>query len=146
MDTQKFNEDCLLGLENFESKLSIGKVVKYFEMRNIHFTKTTIQHYIKIKLLQEPKDKRYYTKEHLISLYFIYILKDVCSLEEIKVIFEKIVNEDLETLYYSYIKYRSECLKLTNDFIKNIEGLTNNKSIEKLILNTSIAYLKEYGK
>ncbi len=68
-------------------------------------TKTMINNYTKDKILF-PTTKKKYTREHLMLLSLIQVLKKTLSLPEIKVLLEPLSNEvmagDMETLYKVY--------------------------------------------
>lgn len=74
-------------IHNYNDKMTISQVVRFFERQDIHFTKTMIQNYVRHSVIPPPHEKRYYTKEHLIMLVIIDSVKEVYSLEEIKNIF-----------------------------------------------------------
>ncbi len=77
-------DNPLKDIENYYSEMTISQVVKFFEKKGISFTKTMIQNYIRINLLPPPIDKRLYSKNHLIILVIIDRLKNIFSLEEMK--------------------------------------------------------------
>ena len=67
--------------------MSVSKVIKFFEQRNIYFTKTMLQNYVRVGVLPELLNKRYYQKKHLVFLVLIDSLKSIFSLNELKELF-----------------------------------------------------------
>lgn len=132
-------------IENYSQDLPISKVVLFFERQKIFFTKTMIQNYIKIELLPAPKGKRYYKKEHLAMLVLIYKLKNVYSLEEIKIIFRPLLEyfekEEFFKIYEILIKeyedeYNNKLMEFSN--IKNLEEAEESLEISKLLIKSIV--------
>ena len=117
--------------ENYNDRITISQVVRFFERHNITFTKTMIQNYVRVGILPPPIDRRYYIKNHLILLTVIYNLKEVYSLEEIGNIFKPITNDsntfdddilDMGNIYNEYISLYEKSIK---DFTESIPTLLN---------------------
>ncbi|MDR1532713.1 MAG: DUF1836 domain-containing protein [Clostridiales bacterium] len=75
--------DPIRDLRNYNSEMSLSQVIKFFEKYDIHFTKTTVQHYIRIRILPPPAEKKYF-RRHIALLAVIALLRDTFSLEEIR--------------------------------------------------------------
>ncbi|MBC8059408.1 MAG: DUF1836 domain-containing protein [Clostridiaceae bacterium] len=56
-------------------------------------TKTMINSYTKDGILMPPKNKKKYTKYHIISLILIYHLKQILSINDIKALFKPILKD-----------------------------------------------------
>lgn len=122
----------------YHSKLYLNQVVIFFERLGISFTKTMIQNYVKIGLLMPLHEKRYYIKEHIIMLFFISSLKNILSLEDMKIIFKEI--DDIENLYNLFLSTDIESIKYLNipEHIKKVLFLIlyyRNASITKNLIN-----------
>lgn len=91
-DTEKFMSVCrsvnvlnpLENIHNYNDKMTISQVVRFFERQGIYFTKTMIQNYVRQSVIPPPYEKRYYTKIHLLLLVLIDSVKEIYSLEEIR--------------------------------------------------------------
>ena len=113
-------DNALSGISGFSEEMTISQVVRFFARRDIEFTKTMIQNYVRIGLLPPPVDKRYYTVQHLILLNLIHSLKSVYPLEDIKVLFRPILKDlstfdddvmDISAIYEIYVKLYREALE-----------------------------------
>ncbi|MGL4772890.1 MAG: DUF1836 domain-containing protein [Clostridium sp.] len=139
-----------------EIDLYMDQVIQLFESKYASvkrndeeklLTKTMINNYAKAKLFM-PINKKKYSKEHLIMMSFIYNLKGVLSINDIKLSLDNIVKAyengeeyELRELYSSYL---SQCKNDLNDFNKDIENKVekiNNASTkdyeQKLLLLSS---------
>jgi len=112
-------DDPLENIGSYNDEMTISQVVRFFERKGISFTKTMIQNYVRIHLIPPPKDKRFYTKDHLIMLTIIDMLKSIYSLDEIKVIFRPIMNDintfsddvlEMSNIYQTYLTLYREAL------------------------------------
>ena len=126
----------LLDIENYTDEMTISQVIRFFERKNIFFTKTMIQNYVKVELLPPPLHKRYYLKKHLILLSFIDNLKSVYSLSEMKYVFSLI---DVSELYSNYIdlynQLNEENIRSTNENLKTVSLLADAESVNAEIKN-----------
>lgn len=111
--------DDAVQIRSLSDELTISQVVKFFAKQNRNFTKTMIQNYVRVGVLPPPIDKRYYTKDHLVLLTLIESLKNIFSLEEIRLVLEPVRNnpeifEDdiIKTIdiYNNYITMRKKAL------------------------------------
>lgn len=90
-------------------------------------TKSMINNYVKNELIPKPENKKYYP-QHIISLIYIFYLKQILSLDDVKTImnyYEKnhFGNESLSELYKVFLlSEQKEVLKLEKD----LEELARN--------------------
>ncbi|MCG4572804.1 DUF1836 domain-containing protein [Clostridium cochlearium] len=92
-------------------------------------TKTMINNYTKDKLLM-PADKKKYSTDHIIMMILIYNLKQILSINDIKLLLNKLVekfntdkdNIDLENFYKHFLHIQNV---ETNNFYKTIEDKLN---------------------
>lgn len=89
----------------YNNQMTISQVVIFFKRHNIVYTKTMIQHYMRINLLPPPLEKRYYTHEHLQMLFIIDYLKSVYALDEIKEMFV-ISNMPISQTYERFVQLK----------------------------------------
>lgn len=104
---------------------------------DVVLTKTMINNYAKAKILPPIKNKKY-NKQQIILLILIYNLKQVLSLEDIKSIFDPILNKlsenpsETEFLDEIYKKFLTEKKDLSNliidDFINKLKDSNINCS------------------
>ncbi|NLK21664.1 MAG: DUF1836 domain-containing protein [Epulopiscium sp.] len=106
-------------LSTFNDEMTISQVVRFFNKQGRNFTKTMIQNYVRVGVLPQPVDRRYYTKNHLILLTLIDNLKLIYSLDEIKTVLNPILKnpdtfEDdiikVGDLYEDYIELHKKAL------------------------------------
>lgn len=95
-------------------------------------TKTMINNYSKSKILP-PTVKKKYTKDHIILMLFIYYLKPVLSiadiktlLDPIKVIAEKDPNFSLENLHDMFTEIEKSHFKLFEEQTKNTIAIASD--------------------
>lgn len=93
-------------------------------------TKTMINNYTKNELLP-PSDKKRYSKEHIIILIYIYYLKNVISISDIKTMLDPLIEEyydnseaehslnDIYTSLYNMEKY--QYFNIENSIVKAYE-------------------------
>lgn len=118
---------------------------KYFPERPL--TKTMINNYTKDKILF-PTLKKKYTREHLMALSLIQVLKKTLSLPEIKILMEPISKElmegQLENLYKIYEDFynvhQNHLIPLGENFKQQIDETVNDQ--ESRII--SYAYIANY--
>lgn len=82
-------------------------------------TKTMINNYTKAKTLMPPKNKKY-SKNHIILLSLIYNLKQILSINDIKLLFAPLFNgtdaskgalvQDLEDIYSTHLAIKKDDL------------------------------------
>ena len=89
-------------------------------------TKSMINNYVKHGIIPKPKNKKYYP-QHVISLIYIFYLKQILSLEDVKTIMNEYekerFDEGINKLYKVFLSSeQEEVLKLE----KEIEALAKN--------------------
>ncbi len=82
-------------------------------------TKSMINNYVKNELIPKPENKKYYP-QHIISLIYIFYLKQILSLDDVKLIMnqyeENHFNESINELYKAFLSSeQTEALKLEDD-------------------------------
>lgn len=116
-------------------------------------TKTMINSYTKDGLLMPPENKKKYNKQHIILLILIYHLKQILSMNDIRVLLKPILNDmttneddviSIEDIYSIFLEMKNietdNYCDLCNDKIKSIEEKissiddSKNKDIAKLFL------------
>lgn len=99
-------------------------------------TKTMINNYTKAGILMPPQKKKY-TKNHMILMILVYQLKQVLSLDDIKKIFAKVLN-DMDTTEDDLISLE-DIYEMFNDLKKtgfgNVEDILE-QNIEQIKSNT----------
>lgn len=101
---------------------------------DVVLTKTMINNYAKAKILPPIKNKKY-NKQQIILLVLIYNLKQTLSLEDIKALFDPILNklssnnkgtEFLDFIYERFLNVKSkQCDVLIDSFINKISSSTD---------------------
>ena len=82
-------------------------------------TKSMINNYVKHEIIPKPENKKYYP-QHIISLIYIFYLKQILPLEDVKTIMNKYekkhFDEGINELYKVFLSSeREEVLKLEKD-------------------------------
>lgn len=117
----------------------------YFPERPL--TKTMINNYTKDKILFPTKKKKY-TREHIMALSLIQVLKKTLTLPEIKQLLEPISqevhdgkSENLYTFYEDFYKiHQSHLIPLAKDFKQQVDDIVSNEN-PRII---SYAYIANY--
>lgn len=138
LDTQ---EDIFKNIDKLKEYLLISNVVDFFSRYNIHFTKNIINNYLKMNILPELYNKKYYSRKHLYFLYFISIYRDLYSLEDTgKLVF--LIDEKIgvEEYYQLYWKIKDDFDNLNNSYTEKGIALSEtikNEEVKKafLVLN-----------
>ena len=141
-----------------ELDLYMDQVIQLFEtkMENTKrnkddkvLTKTMINNYAKGKLLMPIKNKKY-SKEHLILISLIYNYKGTLSINDIKLILDKIVksyddsNEELPVrdIYKLYLEQCESDSKMfeeqANSIVESVKLKTEDEYGQKLLLVSSL--------
>lgn len=131
----------------FEDKLSHLKRSKDETI----LTKTMINNYAKAKILSPIKNKKY-TKKQIMLLILIYNLKQIMSLDDIKLLLTPLINQStsssdhlasLDKLYDGFLNIKKnqsakfvDNLLIDIEVIKNIDSVNidGNKDLHELIL------------
>lgn len=90
----------------FENKLAKGKRSEKDKL----LTKTMINNYVKGKILMPAKNKKY-SPEHLIMMALIYDLKQILSINDIKLLFTQTIYKeeiDVFALYDRYLEVKKQ--------------------------------------
>lgn len=83
------------------------------------YTKSMINNYVKSQVLTKPDNKKY-TPNHVIELLLIFYMKQVLSLDDIKILFDySLTNNNLKEIYASYLNH-------TNNEYLNVSSEINN--------------------
>lgn len=103
-------------------------------------TKTMINNYTKSKIIMPPKNKKY-NKNHMILLSMIYNLKQILSINDIKLLFDSLFNkaneskgalkEDLDELYAAYLTIKEDDMKNYSGYFSNVLDHVMTISSEK---------------
>lgn len=139
----EINKNSHIKIEDIpEYKLYISQVEELFEMKlgnidNIDddkkvLSKTMIQNYIKDGLVMPPEGKSY-NKNHIILLIFIYNLKSILAIKDIKKLLFPIIDiaksdeqdcEKIELIYTDYTQIREKFIdENIENFMKNIKDV-----------------------
>ena len=105
-------QNILENIGSYKSEITISQVIRFFNGFGMSFTKTMIQHYVRVGILPSPLRKRYYVKSHIIRLSMIYELKDIYPLPEIGRLFNLYIKTGSESeMVDMYNEYRMLCDK-----------------------------------
>ena len=106
--------DLLRDVMSYNDSMTISQVVKFFERQGVLFTKSMIQHYVRVGLLPPPEGKRRYTRFHLLMLAVIEQLKGIYALDDISTVFSGVEPEDgLIDQFQSMTEYAVEAWRET---------------------------------
>ena len=110
---------------------------KSSKSENQVLTKTMINNYVKNKLIEPPKKKKY-SKVQLAKLFVICILKQVYSMNDIKDLINiALQHSDIKIAYNSFCDQFEEALLCTykrKDYIDNYSKDDTNKYLLKSVL------------
>jgi DNA-binding transcriptional MerR regulator len=129
--------DPLHDIQHYGKNLTITQVIKFFEKININITRPMIQNYIRMNLLPNPVNKRFYTHKHLAALVIIDYLKSVFEINDIKAallpymdreglpleVYNKLINQPLTNNDALLLMIHAADIK--NQAIKAIHSLPN---------------------
>lgn len=115
----------------------LSNVSNSSKTENQVLTKTMINNYVKNKLIEPPKKKKY-SKVQLAKLFVICILKQVYSMNDIKdLINNALQHSDIKIAYNSFCDQFEETLLCTykrKDYIDNYSKDDTNKYLLKSVL------------
>lgn len=115
----------------------LSNVSNSSKTENQVLTKTMINNYVKNKLIEPPKKKKY-SKVQLAKLFVICILKQVYSMNDIKdLISIALQHSDIKIAYNSFCDQFEETLLCTykrKDYIDNYSKDDTNKYLLKSVL------------
>jgi uncharacterized protein DUF1836 len=107
--------------------------------RNPHdktLTKSMINNYVKNNLIPKPENKKYFP-QHIIALIYIFYMKQILSLDDVKSICNSYIvnhfeNNDMSKLYKVFLEIEKEEERNLEEEIKSLaSNLYSNKSCEK---------------
>lgn len=103
-------------------------------------TKTMINNYVKNNIIEAP-NKKQYSKTHLAKLFVICVLKQVYSMQEIKVLIDIALNcSDIQTAYDKFCTLFENALECTynkTDFIDNYTKNDNQYLLKTVLFSCS---------
>lgn len=108
-------------------------------------TKSMINNYVKNNLMPKPENKKYFP-EHIITLIYIFYMKQSLSLDDVKLICQNYTNkhfnyEDMSKLYNTFLSIeKSESEKLEDEVRALASSLYSNESCKELD-NNEILFL-----
>lgn len=115
----------------------LSSVSNSSKTENQVLTKTMINNYVKNKLIEPPKKKKY-SKVQLAKLFVICILKQVYSMNDIKDLINiALQHSDIKIAYNSFCDQFEEALLYTykrKDYIDNYSKDDTNKYLLKSVL------------
>lgn len=115
----------------------LSSVSNSSKTENQVLTKTMINNYVKNKLIEPPKKKKY-SKVQLAKLFVICILKQVYSMNDIKDLINiALQHSDIKIAYNSFCDQFEEALLCTykrKDYIDNYSKDDTNKYLLKSVL------------
>lgn len=123
-------------LVSFLDQYLAGYIKNDNEKEEKIITKTMINNYVKHKVIKAPMNKKY-NKEHMASLFVIFILKEVYSIHEI----EKLIGLAIETspIGLAYDRFCSELEKAIRIVFAEKNYVKNSKlSQEQFILRNVV--------
>lgn len=111
-------------------------------------TKTMINNYTKNDLLPRPCKKKY-GKNHIMSLFFIFYLKQILSIQDIKQLFSLYkstelfeTKEDLEILYNTYIEIMNSFSPMIQELLeKQYQSIKNLLKEKELDTDMNLTFL-----
>lgn len=122
----------------FSNRLSISKVIIFFERKNIELNRTTIQNYVRVGILHSLIDKRYYDFSHLIIIYLSHYLKKCFTLKEIAELVTPLHKINCDDV----VAYNSGMIKTINKII-NSKSMNNVKEMDKIVIGLLSVHYKE---
>ncbi len=95
------------------------------------YTKSMINNYVKSQVLTKPDNKKY-TPNHVIELLLIFYMKQILSLDDIKILFEySLANNNLKEIYSSYLNYtNNEYLNISSEINNYIDILEQDEDLK----------------
>jgi DNA-binding transcriptional MerR regulator len=109
-------------------------------------TKSMINNYVKNNLIPKPENKKYFP-QHIIALIYIFYMKQILSLDDVKSICNSYTDEhfkfsDMSNLYNIFLTIESEDEKKLENEIKALaSSLYSNKSCENFDDNEKLFLL-----
>ncbi len=102
-----------------------------------------VQNYNRVGALPPLVDNRYYSREHLVYLYYIDMLKSDFSLKEIKDILDLLnTDEDILSLHSKIISLRENVRAYREQYIFNIKNICKSDEKQRLLTMIEVNGLK----
>lgn len=98
-------------------------------------TKSMINNYVKHDLIPKPENKKYFP-QHIIDLIYIFYMKQILSLDDVKTICNSYTNnhfniDDMSNLYDLFLNIEKEEVKKLEDEVESLAAnLYSNSSCE----------------
>ena len=105
--------DPLRNIYSYNEEMTISQVVRFFERQGISYSKPMIQSYVRQGVLPPPRNKRSYTRAHLVLLVMIDRFKKAFTFEEMKRAFGLITGEPED-----FAGKSEEMMGLYNEFLE----------------------------
>ncbi|MCD8381462.1 MAG: DUF1836 domain-containing protein [Clostridiales bacterium] len=98
-------------------------VCPFYPDSNAPVTASMINNYVKLKVLPAPVQKKY-SRNQVVTLYVIFLLKQVLSMEEIRLLLRREFNpEDMEPSYRCFCAQLEGALsELAGDPVESLSG------------------------
>ena len=108
-------------IKDYSPRLTISGLLKFLEKKHINITRPMIQNYIKIGLLRQPVEKRFYTHKHITTIALIERLKPVCDMETLKTVLDEYMDDEgvPAQTYFMLIDKLEDLLNETKKHIKD---------------------------
>ncbi len=115
------------------------------------YTKSMINNYVKSQVLSKPDNKKY-TPNHVIELLLIFYMKQILSLDDIKILLQySLPDNNLKDIYSAYLKHTTNgYLNISSEissYIKTLESdeaLKNDKTKTLLLIGILTAKANAY--
>lgn len=112
----------------------------YSKEENALLTKTMINNYVKNNLIEAPVKKQY-SKIQIAKLFVICVLKQVYSMQDIKILIDiALKNSTIENAYNKFCNLFEQALRCTyqrKDFIDNTSSSDNLYLLKSVLLSCS---------
>ncbi len=94
-----------------------------------------IQNYNRVRAIPELVDGRFYSREHLVYLYYINLLKSDFSLLEIKSILDELSNnENILDVHTKIFQLQQIIEEYRKDYLEKINNLSDSDAENKLLI------------
>ena len=114
-------QENLTDITDYSPRLTISGLLKFLEKKHINITRPMIQNYIKIGLLRQPVEKRFYTHKHITTTALIERLKPVCDMQTLKMVLEEYMDDEgiPVNTYFILMDKLEDLLNETKKYIKD---------------------------
>jgi len=114
-------DEPLFDIRQYSPTMKISQVLKFCDKKNLNITRAMIQNYIRMGLLPPPKDKRWYTHNHLTILVLIDRLKMVFDIPTIQTALYPYMDDDGISLEV-YTRLINDLTIITNEWEEYFES------------------------